>query len=157
MSGKFCSGKLTVARLIQQLCAHLRLVERSYAYRLKQGVAAFAGVPIEATLTEEGKNTAVAAFGRTLGQLLQEIGTDFRNRYNPNLWVDLLLQVSNTHQTTFPAPALLSPLPPPPLSLSPHRLLGSVRTHALVRLTRVVVIFFCCPLVGVGRGRGTSG
>ena len=91
ISGKCCSGKSTLARLLQQMYPHF--VEKSFAYRLKQIVASLTGVPIQWTMSEDGKNTLIPAFGRTIGQLLQDVGTDLRNRYNADLWTDLLFQV----------------------------------------------------------------
>lgn len=89
LSGKIGSGKNEIARIIRKYCP--RFEERAYAWKLKQVVSVATGTPIQDLCTEEGKNKVVPAFGgKTNGELLQLIGTNWRQQFNMDLWVDLL-------------------------------------------------------------------
>lgn len=53
--------------------------------------ALLASVPIETTMTQEGKNTYVEAYGMTIGEMLQKIGTNaLRDNFHKNVWINAL-------------------------------------------------------------------
>jgi len=63
------------------------VVERSFADELKTAVAEPYDFPVEQCYSQEGKNTTVVGTGKTVGQLLQEFGTNARLE-DENVWVN---------------------------------------------------------------------
>lgn len=90
ISGRIGSGKNTVGDFIKKIDSSFE--EKSFAYKLKSIVALLAGCDFNLTLTQEGKNTYIPAFNRTIGQMLQEIGTNaLRDHFDKNVWINSLL------------------------------------------------------------------
>lgn len=90
INGKIGSGKNTVADMLIELCQlnSLTLNQYAFATRLKKMVALLADVPYELTLTQEGKNTFIDSFNMTIGEMLQEYGTDVMTTHKPDIWVN---------------------------------------------------------------------
>jgi hypothetical protein len=89
ISGKIGSGKDTLAGMIKAEDPSYEL--KSFAYKLKQIVALLAGVPIEDTMTQEGKNIFIPEFNKTVGEMLQVIGTkSLRAGFDDNVWIKTL-------------------------------------------------------------------
>lgn len=90
ISGKIGSGKSTLANLLL-LSSRMPWEEKSFALKLKQITALVAGVPLETTFTQEGKNIFVPTFNMTVGEMLQRIGTNaMRDGLDENVWIKAL-------------------------------------------------------------------
>jgi hypothetical protein len=90
ISGKIGGGKDTVAHFIMQHDSSFK--QKAFAYKLKKIVALLAGVDFDLTLTQEGKNVYVEQFGKTIGEMLQGVGTDgLRDNFDKNVWINGLL------------------------------------------------------------------
>ena len=90
ISGKLGSGKDTVANLIKE--NHPTFQNRAFAFKLKQIVSLLTSCPIEDTMTQEGKNTYVPEFELTIGEMLQQLGTNvLREGFDLNIWIKALM------------------------------------------------------------------
>jgi hypothetical protein len=96
ISGKIGAGKNAIADLIKQHSI-LKFEETAFAKKLKEIVALLAAVPYETTLTQEGKNIYIEEYGKTIGEMLQIIGTDcMRDTFNKQVWIKAcLLEIKN--------------------------------------------------------------
>lgn len=90
ISGKLGAGKDVVASFVKQHDDSFQM--KAFAYKLKKIVSLLAGCDFETTLSQEGKNTHIEAFDKTVGQMLQEIGTNaLRDHFDKNVWINALL------------------------------------------------------------------
>lgn len=85
LSGKFGSGKTT-------FCSHFLSVnphytKESFAESLRKVVAVMLNMDVEFIRTTEGKNTFLPKWGKTVGELLQIIGTNCIREKLPDAWV----------------------------------------------------------------------
>lgn len=96
ISGKLGSGKDTVANIIKATDPTFQ--SKAYAYKLKQIVSILTSCSIEDTMTQEGKNTYIPEFELTIGQMLQQLGTNvLREGFNKNVWINaLMLELSKS-------------------------------------------------------------
>jgi len=87
------SGKTTAANLLVTLLggAWSRV---AFADRLKQTVATFGGVPVSSMYTDSGKGAMCELTGRTYGQMLQDVGLMFREKFNTEVWIRACLDTS---------------------------------------------------------------
>lgn len=86
LSGKRGSGKDTVARLIQQLQPERYWQIRSVGEPIKAVCAALTGEDVAPYYSQRGKAELLPAFGRTRGEMLQQVGLALR-RWEPDVWV----------------------------------------------------------------------
>ena len=95
LSGKIGSGKDTVASIIKKY--NNTFQDIAFAYKLKQITALLTSQDINNTMTQEGKNIYIEEFNMTIGQMLQQIGTNlFRDNFNDNTWIlATFLQIKN--------------------------------------------------------------
>lgn len=90
LSGKIGSGKSTVANMIKK-CDN-SFIEKSFAYKLKQIVQILTSCDMEDTMTQAGKNIYIDDFEMTIGQMLQQLGTNvLREGFNKSVWIKALL------------------------------------------------------------------
>ncbi|MDQ2771619.1 MAG: hypothetical protein M3Y54_14100 [Bacteroidota bacterium] len=87
LSGRRGSGKDTVAQLIRQLQPERLWHIRSFGDSIKGVCAALSGEDVTPYYSQEGKAERVPAFGRTRGELLQQVGSALR-AWEPLVWVD---------------------------------------------------------------------
>ena len=88
-------GKDTVADMITK-----KLRDKGYAVRsakfataLRLCIEGLTGIPVAETETLEGKKRFLPEYGKTVGQLLQTVGSLIREGLgNPNVWVDALFR-----------------------------------------------------------------
>ncbi|TGE07602.1 hypothetical protein [Hymenobacter fodinae] len=85
-SGRRGSGKDTIARLIQQLQPERRWHIRSVGEPIKAVCAALAGEGTAPYFSQQGKKEVLPAFGRTRGEMLQQVGLALRH-WEPDIWV----------------------------------------------------------------------
>ncbi|QJX47304.1 hypothetical protein HMJ29_10290 [Hymenobacter taeanensis] len=85
-SGRRGSGKDTIARLIQQLQPERRWHIRSVGEPIKAVCAALAGEGTAPYFSQQGKKEVLPAFGRTRGEMLQQVGLALR-QWEPDIWV----------------------------------------------------------------------
>ncbi len=90
ISGKLGSGKDTVAEMIIRHSPEV-WKQTAFAKKLKQIVSILAQVPYETTLNQAGKNHMVDEFDLTVGEMLQQIGTNVLRGWNENVWIKSLL------------------------------------------------------------------
>jgi hypothetical protein len=88
--GKMGCGKTTAANLVVKMLGD-RWQRAAFADRLKQIVAVFGGVPLSTLYTDSGKGAFCKLANRTYGQLLQDVGLLFREKFNPNVWIEACL------------------------------------------------------------------
>ncbi|MBO0357692.1 hypothetical protein J0X19_07025 [Hymenobacter sp. BT186] len=86
LSGRRGSGKDTVARLIQQLQPERQWHIRSVGEPIKAVCAALAGEDVAPYFSQEGKTELLPIFGRTRGEMLQQVGLALR-QWEPDIWV----------------------------------------------------------------------
>jgi hypothetical protein len=86
ISGKRGSGKDTVARLIQQLQPERSWQIMSFGDAIKAVCATLAGEDTAPYYTQAGKTELLPAFGRTRGEMLQQVGGALR-AWNYEIWV----------------------------------------------------------------------
>lgn len=96
ISGKLGSGKDSLAKLISNELSHTNITW--FAYKLKQITQVITSCEFEDLFTQEGKNKFCPMFDRTLGQILQEMGTDvIRDNFDVDTWVkSTILYCENT-------------------------------------------------------------
>jgi energy-coupling factor transporter ATP-binding protein EcfA2 len=87
ISGKRGSGKDTVARLLQQLQPERGWQVLSFGDAIKSVCAALAGEDAGPYYSQAGKTELLPVFGRTRGEMLQQVGQAMRV-WEPNIWVD---------------------------------------------------------------------
>ena len=89
VSGKLGSGKDSLASMIIELDSTFQ--RKVFAEKLKQIVSLLSGRPIEDMYSQEGKNIYLPEWDMTVGNMLQQIGTDvMRNHFHNNVWVKAL-------------------------------------------------------------------
>jgi len=87
ISGKIGSGKDTVAHFIKQHDPSFQ--SKAFAFKLKKIVALLAGCDFDLTLSQEGKNVYIEQFDKTIGEMLQGIGTNaLRDNFDKNVWIN---------------------------------------------------------------------
>lgn len=99
INGKIGSGKSTISDMFSYLFKinNIDSKEFFFAYKLKKMVADLCDVDFELTMTQEGKNTYIEMYDMTLGELLQQIGTNLRDTVNINIWtINLFNQIKHT-------------------------------------------------------------
>jgi len=87
LSGKRGSGKDTVARLLQRLQPERNWHIRSFGDAIKTVCAALAGEDVAPYYSQTGKAELLSVFGRTRGEMLQQVGQALRV-WEPNIWVN---------------------------------------------------------------------
>jgi energy-coupling factor transporter ATP-binding protein EcfA2 len=87
LAGKRGSGKDTVARLLRQLQPERDWQIRSFGDAIKSVCASLSGETTEPYYTQRGKAELLPIFGRTRGEMLQQVGQALRE-WEPNIWVD---------------------------------------------------------------------
>jgi hypothetical protein len=85
ISGKLGSGKTTLARFIQE--HNKNLIKKSFAENLRLVLSIMTGIPVEKTRTTQDKKKYLPKWGKTVGQLLQEIGTEMGRSIHREAWV----------------------------------------------------------------------
>ena len=106
ISGKACSGKDTAAKMLEVLYANPDISYEDFANRkyknfadiqvmhfadiLKETVRALFGIGEWETNTQEGKKITISWIGKTVRELLQEVGQGLRDAIDPDLWVKAL-------------------------------------------------------------------
>lgn len=85
-SGRRGSGKDTVARLFQQLQPERHWQIRSVGEPIKAVCAVLAGEEVTPYYSQRGKAELLPAFGRTRGEMLQQVGLALR-LWEPDIWV----------------------------------------------------------------------
>lgn len=98
-SGRRGSGKDTAARLIQQLQPQQCWRIRSVGEPIKAVCAALAGEGTAPYFSQQGKAEKLPAFGRTRGEMLQQVGLALR-QWEPNIWVQAFFSQLPTEQHT---------------------------------------------------------
>ncbi|TGE16958.1 nucleoside/nucleotide kinase family protein [Hymenobacter elongatus] len=86
LSGKRGSGKDTVARLLQQLQPERHWQILSFGDAIKAVCATLAGEDLAPYYRQSGKAELLPAFGRTRGEMLQQVGAALR-AWNYEIWV----------------------------------------------------------------------
>ncbi|MBC6989961.1 hypothetical protein [Hymenobacter sp. BT491] len=86
LSGRRGSGKDTVARLLQQLQPERQWQTRSFGDAIKAVCAALAGEDVAPYYEQPGKAELLPVFGRTRGEMLQQVGQALRV-WEPEIWV----------------------------------------------------------------------
>ena len=87
LSGRRGSGKDTVARLLQELQPERDWQIRSFGDAIKSVCAALTGENVAPYYSQPGKAELVPTFGRTRGEMLQQVGQALR-QWEPLVWVD---------------------------------------------------------------------
>jgi hypothetical protein len=87
LSGRRGSGKDTVAQLLQQLQPERNWHIRSFGDAIKSVSATLAGEDVAPYYSQEGKAELLPVFGRTRGEMLQQVGQALRV-WEPNIWVN---------------------------------------------------------------------
>ena len=106
ISGKAGSGKDTAAKMLEVLYANPNISYEDFANRkyknfadiqimhfadiLKETVQALFGIGEWETGTQEGKKVTISWIGKTVRELLQEVGQGLRDAVDPNLWIKAL-------------------------------------------------------------------
>ncbi|NVO31330.1 nucleoside/nucleotide kinase family protein [Hymenobacter lapidiphilus] len=98
-SGRRGSGKDTVARLMQQLQPERKWHIRSVGEPIKEVCAALAGEGTAPYFSQPGKAEMLPAFGRTRGEMLQQVGLALR-LWEPDIWVQAFFSKLPTDQHT---------------------------------------------------------
>lgn len=86
LSGKRGSGKDTFARLLQQLQPERSWHIRSFGDSIKSVCAALASEEVAPYYTQHGKAQLLPAFGRTRGEMLQQVGQALR-AWEAQVWI----------------------------------------------------------------------
>ena len=96
ISGRLGSGKDLVAEIIKKR-SNLEFKQTAFAKKLKEIVALLASVPYETTLTQEGKNIYIKEYDKTIGEMLQLVGTNaMRDNFDKNVWINAcMLEMKN--------------------------------------------------------------
>jgi energy-coupling factor transporter ATP-binding protein EcfA2 len=87
LAGKRGSGKDTVARILRQMQPERSWQIRSFGDAIKTVCASLAGEDAAPYYTQRGKAEVLPAFGRTRGEMLQQVGQALRV-WEPQIWVD---------------------------------------------------------------------
>lgn len=98
-SGRRGSGKDTVARLLQQLQPERQWQIRSVGEPIKAVCAALAGEEQAPYFSQQGKAELLPAFGRTRGEMLQQVGLALR-LWEPDIWVQAFFSQLSADQNT---------------------------------------------------------
>ncbi|RSK40116.1 nucleoside/nucleotide kinase family protein [Hymenobacter perfusus] len=98
-SGRRGSGKDTIARLIQRMQPDSKWHIRSVGEPIKAVCAALAGEGTAPYFSQQGKTEKLPAFGRTRGEMLQQVGLALR-LWEPDIWVQAFFSQLPTNQHT---------------------------------------------------------
>ena len=98
ISGKAGSGKDTAAKMLEVLYANPDISYEDFTNRkyknfadiLKETVRALFGIGEWETNTQEGKKVTINWIGKTVRELLQEVGQGLRDAIDPDLWIKAL-------------------------------------------------------------------
>lgn len=88
ISGKIGSGKSTVAKIIKSVVPEINRL--AFATKVKETAAVLTGCDISMFYTREGKSTMFKPFGKTLGQILQDMSEALKTTFGNDMWVNLL-------------------------------------------------------------------
>lgn len=99
LSGRRGSGKDTIARMLQQLQPERKWHIRSVGEPIKAVCAALAGEGVSPYFSQAGKAERLPAFGRTRGEMLQQVGLALR-QWEPDIWVQAFFSRLPTDQCT---------------------------------------------------------
>lgn len=90
ISGKIGSGKDTVAGIIQDFTDE-RWEVKKYADKLKRVCHILCGGDITEQFSQVGKNTFLAPYGKTIGEIQQIVGTEgLRDGFDKDVWIKAL-------------------------------------------------------------------
>lgn len=98
-SGRRGSGKDTIARLIQRTQPESKWHIRSVGEPIKAVCAALAGEGTAPYFSQQGKAEKLTAFGRTRGEMLQQVGLALR-LWEPDIWVQAFFSQLPAEQHT---------------------------------------------------------
>ena len=84
ISGKIGSGKTTFSTYLQNLFKDIQ--PRSFAENLRRIVSVFINRPVDQLRSSTDKET-MTCMGKTVGVLLQEVGTEVGRQINKDAWV----------------------------------------------------------------------
>jgi len=107
ISGKIGSGKDEVAKLIAEK-SKIQVERRSFADKIKEITESLTGIKMKIfhekgnpfynavyNYTQEDKNIYLKNWNKTIGQILQQLGTDvFRNNFNKDIWINSLFDTT---------------------------------------------------------------
>lgn len=85
ISGKIGTGKTYIADLLVK-AFHPRGMRMSFADPVKREVAEAYNIPLEDCYSAEGKAKIVNGYGKTVREILQWWGTDYRRAADPDYW-----------------------------------------------------------------------
>ncbi len=86
ITGPMGAGKDTLAAALQRVGTNYEI--KRFATSLRQVVSILTGLRVEDTETGKGKAMYLPAWGMTVGQMLQRLGTDaVRDHLHPDAWV----------------------------------------------------------------------
>lgn len=85
ISGKIGTGKTYLADLLVK-AFHPLGMRISFADPVKREVAEAYNIPLEDCYSAEGKATVVKGYGKTVREILQWWGTDYRRAADPDYW-----------------------------------------------------------------------
>lgn len=92
LSGKLGSGKTTFAKYLQRMFETTE--RRSFAENLRRMTSIFLNIPIEKLRSPEDKET-MTCMEKTVGVILQEMGTEICRQIHPDAWVLSLFAAYN--------------------------------------------------------------
>ena len=90
ISGKIGVGKDSVADYLIKRMSNIDFTKESFALNLKEIVSIMCGTSLSTQLTQEGKNQVCPTFGKTYGQLQQDIGGTVLRGYDEDFWLKSL-------------------------------------------------------------------
>lgn len=94
ISGKIGSGKTTLSKYIQSSvilsgCEYL-YERKSFAENVRQVTSILTGINIENLRSDTDKNRFIPKYQKSLGEILQNVGTGMRQTVHPDVWVNSL-------------------------------------------------------------------
>lgn len=97
ISGKIGSGKTTLSKYIQ---SSVNLSEGKYPYERKsfaenvrQVTSILTGIGVEDLRSDVDKNRFITEYQKTIGEILQNVGTGMRQTVHPDVWINSLFSI----------------------------------------------------------------